>query len=441
MVSKEPVVVIVGAGFGGLNAARELRDAPVQVVLVDRNNYHLFQPLLYQVATAGLDATEIAYPVRTIFRNQKNFRFQMTEVTGVDLEARQVLTTTGPVSYDYLILAVGGENNFFGIKSVEQYGFGMKDLNDSIGIRNHILKMFELSTQVEDPERCNALRTFVVVGGGPTGVEMAGSLSELIRLVLIKDYPQLNTDDVRVLLLEALDTILAGFPEDLQAAAVKTLQRKHVEVRFKAAVEDYDGKRVLLKGGEEIPAYTLIWAAGVRAAAFLDETGLPQARQGRVVVEPTLQVPGRPEVYVIGDAAYLEADGAALPMVAPVAIQQGKLAAHNIANGLSGAPLSNFKYKDPGSLATIGRSAAVARVKGFKFSGFIAWLVWLAVHLFWLIGFRNRLLVMINWASDYFFYERGVRIITPFEAPPTVAAPEAQEAEDLEPLAEKREAL
>lgn len=423
MIESQPVVAIIGAGFGGINAAKELRNDPVQVILIDKNNYHLFQPLLYQVATAGLAASEIAYPVRTIFRNQRNVKFRLTEMTGLDLGARQVLTTTGVIDYDYLILGVGGENNFFGLESVARHGIGLKDLDDAIAIRNHILRMFELSTQIEDQELCDALRTFVVVGGGPTGVECAGAVSELIRLVLVKDFPELKPGDVRVLLLEMTDKLLAGFPEELAEAAAEKLKSKHVELRFDATVANYDGFQVMLKSGEVIPAYTLIWAAGVRTVSVLDEAGLPQARQGRVAVEPALHVPGHPEVFVIGDAAYLEADGQPLPMVAPVAIQQGKLAARNIRRLLAGKPLEEFEYRDPGSLATIGRNAAVARVKNFKFSGFIAWLVWLAVHIVWLIGFRNRLLVLINWASDYIFYERAVRIITPDGVPSTEDRP------------------
>ncbi len=424
MAEKIPRVVIVGAGFGGINLARELRHAPVQVLLIDKNNYHLFQPLLYQVATSGLSATEIAYPVRAIFRRQRNFLFRLTEMTGADLDQKVVYTTSGPIEYDYLVLAPGGETNFFGNRSVEEYGFGLKDLDDAIGVRNHILKMFEWSVQETDEERCAALRTFVVVGGGPTGVEAAGALSELIRLALTKDFPEINIESVRVILLEAMDKVLAGFPEELSARAAETLRQKQVEVRFGAAVESYDGRVVTLKDGEQIPAYTLIWAAGVRAVSLLERAGLTVARQGRVVVEPTLQVPGRPEVFVVGDAAYLEDEqGQPLPMVAPVAIQQAKAAARNIIRLVKGEEPQPFHYKDPGSMATIGRNAAVARVGRFRFHGFIAWLAWLGVHLIWLIGFRNRLLVLINWAADYLFYERAVRLILPDGDPKTDDTP------------------
>ncbi len=405
-------VVIVGAGFGGLRAARALKRAPVNVVLVDRHNYHLFQPLLYQVATAGLEPEQIAKPVRAILRGQRNFEFRMVEVMGVDLAGRRVLTNAGPVAYAFLILAVGGETNFFGLEGIERHGFGLKDVGEAVAIRNHVLHCFEQAMLEPDPERRRACLTFLVVGGGPTGVEMAGALSELIRLVLVKDYPRLNIKDVRVLLLEATDRLLATMPESLSEAAAATLLRKHVEVRFGASVEDYDGSRVRLRSGEVIPAHTLIWAAGAKAAALAGQLGLATGRQGRVVVEPTLQVPGHPEVYVIGDAAYMEADGQPLPMMAPVAVQMADTAAENICRQLHGEPLRPFRYRNPGSLATIGRNAAVAHIRGIKFTGFPAWVAWLIVHLIQLIGFRNKLFVLLNWAWDYFFYERGARLIT-----------------------------
>ena len=412
-----PLVLIVGAGFGGLRAARALRKAPLRVALVDRRNYHLFQPLLYQVATAGLAPEEIAHPVRGILRSQRNFTFHLAEVTGVELDARRLHTQNGPLAYDYLILAMGSETNYFGLDSLAQHGFALKDLDEAAAIRNHVLRMFELAEHEPNPDARRALLTFVVVGGGPTGVESAGALSELIRLVLVKDHPRLDLNDVRILLLEATNLLLNGFPDRLQQHAAETLWQKHVEVRFGAAVADFDGLRVTLKSGELIPAHTLIWAAGVRAARLADALGVAQARQGRVVVQPTLQIPGHPTAFVIGDAAYLEADGQPLPMMAPVAMQQAELAAANILRHLQGKPLAGFVYQDPGSLATIGRNAAIARLGRFQFHGFLAWLMWLVVHLIQLIGFRNRLLVLINWAWDYFFYDRAVRLIVPDRCP------------------------
>jgi len=408
----DKVVVVVGAGFGGLRVARALRRAPVQVVLVDRNNYHLFQPLLYQVATAGLEPEEIAKPARSILRGQKNFDFRLVEVTRVDFVRRRLETSDGPISYDYLVLAPGGETNFFGLEAVERHGLGLKDIPDAITIRNQVLTCFEKAMLETDPEQRRSLLTFVVVGGGPTGVEMAGALSELIRLVLVKDYPRLNIKDVRILLLEATDKLLPALPEKLREAAGKTLWRKWVEVRFGASVVDYDGKRARLKSGEVIPGRTLIWAAGVRAAPLSATLGLKPARQGRIPVEATLQVPGHPEVFIIGDAAYLEQDGEPLPMVAPVAIQMGQSVAKNIVRQLRDQPLVPFRYKDQGTLATIGRNAAVCNVYGIKARGFPAWVLWLGIHIFQLIGFRNKMFVLINWAWDYFFYERSARLIT-----------------------------
>jgi NADH dehydrogenase len=410
--TRRPTVVIVGAGFGGLRAARALRKAPVDVVLLDQHNYHLFQPLLYQVATAGLEPEEIARPVRAILRRQTNLDFRMVEVTGLDAQGKRLISDSGPVAYDYLILAVGGQTNFFGLESIPRHGFGLKDIPEAIRIRNHVLRSFERAMLEPDPEHRRAALTFVVVGGGPTGVEMAGALSELIRLVLVKDYPRLNVKDVRVLLLEATDRVLMTMPRRLREAAAETLWRKHVEVRFGATVADYDGARVLLKSGEVIPASTLIWAAGVKAVSLTGRLGLLTARQGRVPVAPTLEVPGHPGVYVIGDAAYLEANGEPLPMMAPVAIQMAETAAANIRRHIAGEPPVAFRYRDPGSLATIGRNAAVAYIKGIGFTGFPAWVVWLVVHIMQLIGFRNKLFVLLNWAWDYFFYERAARLIT-----------------------------
>jgi NADH:ubiquinone reductase (H+-translocating) len=399
-----PTVVIVGGGFGGLNAARALRRAPVNVVLLDRNNYHLFQPLLYQVATAGLEPEEIARPVRAILRRQKNFDFRLVDVRDIDFAQRRLETSGGPVAYDYLVLSHGSETNYFGLASMQQHGLGLKDIPDAVNIRNHVLTSFEQAMLEPDPEQRRARLTFIIVGGGPTGVEMAGALSELIRLVLVKDYPRLNIKDVRILLLEATDKILAAMPERLREAAVKTLWRKWIDVRFNAVVTDFDGERVRLKSGEVIPARTVIWAAGVKAR--------PLAGNSRTHVKPTLQHPDHGEVYVIGDAAHLEERGKPLPMVAPVAIQMGKHAARNIARAVRGQPLEAFKYRNQGDLATIGRNAAVCNVYGVQARGFLAWVIWLGVHIVQLIGFRNKLFVLLNWAWDYFFYERAARLIT-----------------------------
>ena len=413
MTAARPTVVIVGAGFGGLRAARALRRATARVILVDRRNYHLFQPLLYQVATAGLEPGQIARSIRAILRRQKNFEFRLSDVTGVCLPERRLDTDAGPLPYDYLILAIGGETNFFGLEAIRRDGLGLKDIREAVRIRNHVLEQFERAMLETDPGRRRARLTFVVVGGGPTGVEMAGALSELIRLVLVKDYPTLNLDDTRVLLIEAADRLLGAMPPRLSAAALRMLAKKHVEVRCGASVVDFDGACVRLREGAGIPARTIIWAAGVQAASL--QTGLDAlrtARQRRIVVTPTLQTPSHPEVFVIGDAAYLEHNGEALPMMAPVAMQQAETAAQNVRRLLDGRAPQPFRYSDPGSLATIGRNAAVAYVKGVQFTGFVAWVVWLVVHLIQLIGFRNKVFVLLSWAWDYFLYERAVRLIS-----------------------------
>lgn len=411
MDNRMPRVIIIGAGFGGLWAARALADVPVAVTLIDKNNYHLFQPLLYQVATAALAPPDIVYPVRTILRGQTNLAFRMAEVTAADLTARQLSTTVGTIDYDYLIVATGGETNFFGMKSVERYGFGLKNIDDVLAIRNHILRLFELAAQETNAAARQAMLTFIIVGGGPTGVESAGALAELVYLVMPKDYPSINYYEARIILMEASNRLLTGLPEELGTATVEMLEKKRVEVKFGNPVADFDGEVVTLKDGEMIPARTLIWAAGIRAAALADKLGVKQAGLRRLVVKPTLQLPEYPEVMVIGDIAYLEAEGQPLPMVAPVATQQAQTAANNIRRLVLGQEPEEFIYKNPGVLATIGRNAAVAHMGKWQFRGFFAWVLWLVIHIVRLIGFRNRIVVLINWAWDYFFFERAVRVI------------------------------
>jgi NADH:quinone reductase (non-electrogenic) len=410
---KLPHVVIVGAGFGGLETAQRLRNAPVQITLIDRQNYHLFQPLLYQVAIAGLVPSQIAYPLRTIFRKQKNLTFQMGEVTSMDLDGRYVRSNGSVIAYDYLVLAVGGQTNFFGLNAVEENGFQLKSIESATGTRNHLLRMFERASREVDPDVRKALLTFVVVGGGPTGVETAGALAELITHVLAKDYPQMDLREVRVLLIEATGTVMPAYPNGLRKATMRLLEGKNVEILLNTRLTDYNGRTITLADGSQIDAYTLIWTAGVRSAEIVDRLGVQQAVAGRVRVEPTLQLPGHPEVFVIGDAAYVEDEhGQPLPMLATVAQQQAKTAARNLRKILKGETLDPFHYKDPGLLATIGRNAAVARIWGLSFSGFVAWVIWVGLHIFRLIGFRNRLVVLINWAWDYFFYDNQVRLIT-----------------------------
>src|SRR5918996_5699293 len=303
---KLPHIVILGAGFGGMETAQKLAKAPVQITLIDRHNYHLFQPLLYQIAIAGLVPSQIAYPLRTIFRRQKNLTFQMGEVTSIDFEAHYVRTNGSVIAYDYLVLAVGGETNFFWLHSVAENGFQLKSIEDATGTRNHLLRMFEQASREVDPEKRKALLTFVVVGGGPTGVETAGALAELITHVLTKDYPHMDLRDVRVLLIEATDRVMPAYPDGLRKATMDLLQSKKVEILLNAKLTDYNGQRVMLADGRQIDSCTLIWTAGVRAARLIDRLGVQQAAFGRVRVEPTLQLPEHPEVFVIGDAAYFE---------------------------------------------------------------------------------------------------------------------------------------
>jgi len=381
--------------------------------LIDRQNYHLFQPLLYQIAIAGVVPSQIAYPLRTIFRKQKNLTFQMGEVTDIDLSKRYLRLDGSVIAYDILVLAVGGQTNFFGMKSIEENGFQLKNIESAVTTRNHLLNIFEQASHEADADKRRAMLTFVIVGGGPTGVEIAGALAELITHVMAKDYTHMDLSEVRVILLEAGENLMPAYPDELRKATFDLLRAKNVEVMLNTKLENYNGESVSLGDGKQIRTRTLIWTAGVKAAGMLDSLGVQQAGSGRVRVDSSLRVPTHPEVFVIGDAAYLEnGDGQPLPMLATVAQQQAKVTAKNIQKILIGKLPEPFHYKDPGLLATIGRNAAVARIFGMSFSGFIAWMIWVVLHIYRLIGFRNRLLVLINWAWDYIFYETQVRLIT-----------------------------
>lgn len=405
-------VIIIGVGFGGINAARALAGQGLDVLLLDRNNYHLFQPLLYQVATAGLEQEAIAFPVRALIRRWKGVRFQRAEVTGIDLALRQVQTTSGALDYDYLVVAAGSETNYFGLERVQQVAYDLKRLNDAAALRNHILTLFERAAHERDAEKRQALLTFVVVGGGPTGVEFAGALAELAHLLLRNDFPELGGAQVRIILAEAADSLLLAMPKRLQTYARRRLEQMGVEVLTGAAVANATEGGVQLSDGRTIAAHTLLWSAGVRPAGLAAVLDVPKARGGRIIVQPDLTLAGHPEVFVIGDLAYLEQDGKPLPMMAPVAIQMGHYAGQAIVRREHGQTVAPFRYFDKGSMATIGRSAAVANAFGIKLSGFPAWVAWLALHLYYLIGFRNRLVVLLNWAYDYFLFERQIRLIT-----------------------------
>jgi NADH dehydrogenase len=399
-------------GFGGVRAARALAGKGLDVLIIDRRNYHLFQPLLYQVATSSLEEESIAYPVRALIRGWKGVRFRMAEVTGVDLEKRLVRLSDGEVGYDYLILAAGGATHFFGLQSVEQRAFQLKGLGHAVRLRNHILNVFEQADREKDAERRRALMTFVIVGGGPTGVEFAGALEELIHHELSRDYPDLDMKESRILLLEARDAVLPPVPKELQQYSQKRLEGMGVEVHLSTQVKGAEDGKVLLGDGTVIPCYTIVWSAGVQASPLAAELGAPRVANGRIPVQPDLSLADRKEVFVIGDMAFLVQDGSPLPMVASVAMQQGEYAAHAILARTRGEAAVPFRYHDKGTMAIIGRNGAVAKVFGVKMTGFIAWVVWLAIHLMFLVGFRNRLLVLLNWAYYYYFRAQQVRLIT-----------------------------
>jgi len=411
-----PRVVIIGAGFGGLYAARALKGKNVDVLLIDRQNYHLFTPLLYQVATCGLEPEEIAYPVRGIFRGAANTNFLMGEVVGIDVAAHSVdVRTNGhsrAIPYDYLIVAAGSVTNYFGNQAVEQHGFGLKDLNEAVSLRNHILTRFERAAWSDDPAERQKLTTMVVIGGGPTGLETAGAMRELFYRVLRKEYPFLRQMEARVVLVEALDRLLMPFPEALQASALEQARALGIEVILNNPISDATDDEVRLKDGTTIPTQTLVWAAGVKASPLTTMLGV-ELTKGRVPIKPTTEVFGLDRVYVIGDMAYLEDEhGQPYPMLIPVAQQQGTLAARNILRRERVEAEKPFSYFDRGIMATIGRSRAVAYIfNKLPLSGYLAWVSWLVLHLLVLMGFRNRINVLVNWVWEYWTYDRSVRII------------------------------
>ncbi len=407
-------VVIVGAGFGGLWVTRALAGKGVQVQLLDRNNYHTFLPLLYQVAAAELSPTDIAYPVRSIVRKKPHVHFRLASLRDVDLEERMVVTDAERIPYDYLVLAMGSAPHFFGVEGAEEHSFPMKSIEEAVPLRYHILSRFEEAVYEPDPARRRQLLTFVIVGGGPTGVEFAGALAELVYGPLERDYPMLDMADVRIILLEGQDRLLLGMPDKPARYARTHLEKRAVQVRLGAMVSKVTPESVALSDGTVIPTETVVWTAGVKGEPGPEQWGLPMGPGGRVRVAPTLQLPDHPEVYVVGDLAYLEEDGKPLPGVAPVAMQQGTTAAENILRSERGEEPKEFHFRDPGMLAVIGRNHAVAHVRGRSFTGRPAWWVWLVVHLAKLIGFRNRILVLVNWAWNYLSFERAVRLILPY---------------------------
>jgi NADH dehydrogenase len=409
-------VVIVGGGFGGLQAAKALADAPVQVTLVDRRNHHLFQPLLYQVATAALSPADIAQPIRSVLRGQRNVDVVLAEVDAIDVAAKEVLLDeeqqTRRLPYDYLILAAGANHAYFGHDEWAPNAPGLKTLEDALAIRRRILLSFEEAEREPDSVRRKALMTFVVVGGGPTGVEMAGAIAEIARFSLARDFRHIDTRDARVILIEAGTELLAAFPDRLSRQALRDLERLGVDVRFGKPVTAIAADAVTV-GDETIPANTIIWAAGVQSSPLGRSLGVELDRAGRVLVNPDLSLPGHPDIFVIGDMASLEdRRGRPLPGVAQVAMQQGAWAAANIVRAIEGQPAHPFRYRDLGNMATIGRNSAVADIRGLRLTGFVAWLAWAVVHILNLIGFRNRVLVALQWLWSYLTLQRGARLIT-----------------------------
>ena len=422
-------VVIVGGGFAGLACARRLARAPVRVTLVDRRNHHLFQPLLYQVATAALNPGDIAAPIRGILRAQANADVVLGEVRSIDRAQRKVVLADGELAWDFLVVATGANHSYFGHDEWAPFAPGLKTVEDALAIRRRVLLAYERAEREDDPERRRAWLTFVVVGGGATGVELAGALAEIGRHSLVRDFRRIDSSQAHVVLIEAAPRLLPPFVEMLAAKAKTQLERLGAEVRVATRVTSIDGDGVTLQaGGQEtrLAAKTVLWAAGVAASPLAKTLGVPLDRAGRVPVEPTLLVTGTRDLFVAGDLAALAVDGRPVPGVAPAAIQMGRAVAANIERALRGEPLLPFRYRDKGTLATIGRAAAVADFGKFKVSGALAWLLWLAVHIYFLIGFRNRALVLFQWAWSWVTGGRGARLITE-PGPDGRATPSANE--------------
>jgi NADH dehydrogenase len=411
-----PRVVVLGAGFAGLWAARTLADGPVNVILIDRYNHHTFFPLLYQVATAELEPGAIAQPLRKIFWKKSNVHFYLGEVLDINFSAKIVRIPDHEIPYDYLVVALGSKPNYYGIPGAADYAFPLKSLEQGLLLRNQILSSFERAACEENSEVRQSKLTFTIVGGGPTGVAFAGTLTELINGSLSRDFPNLDFKKVRVLLIEAADCLIPDMPKHLSDYTEARLQKMGVGVHLQSQVVKITPSEVFLKDGTRIASQTVIWTAGVRGNIPGDGWGLATNLHNQVDVLPTLQVPGYPEAYVVGDLAGIQQDGQPLPMVSQVGIQTGSAAAKNILTQVAGQTPLPFRYHDKGAIDVIGRNAAVARMWGVSFSGFVAWVIWAVLHIYRLIGFRNRLILMINWAWDYLFREHGVRLIVPSEA-------------------------
>jgi NADH dehydrogenase len=445
MATEKPTVAIIGAGFAGLYAARTLRDAPVQVLLIDQHNYHTFQPLLYQVATAQLEPDEIARTVRGIFRRQPNLTFRQETVTGVDWRANELLVRSGErLAFDYLLVGVGAIYNDFGIPGVRRHGLFLKSLSEAVNIRSHVLRQFERAAAEPRLVEQGALN-FVIVGGGPTGVEMAGAMTELFRRVLPRDFPELDVSRARVILLEMADRLLLPYAPGLQRYTENVLRRRGVEVRLGAAVQEVREDAAVLSGGEVIPTRTLIWAAGVRGHPLVDALEVELTRGARVEVQENLSLPGRSHAFVVGDAAgATDAEGDPYPQVAQVAIQQGKHAAREVLRAIDGRQSQPFVYDDPGSMAIIGRDAGVAQLSrrfgNLRLTGFLGWLGWLFIHLIYLPGHRNRFNALIDWTYSYLTFDRHARLIAEMVPSPAEVANRSGQLVDDDDMVERRAA-
>lgn len=417
-----PHVLILGGGFAGIYAAKALRNVPVRVTVIDRRNHHLFQPMLYQVATAGLNPSDIASPIRSILRGSANTEVLLVEADAIDVERREVRLSDGTaMSYDYLIVGTGARHSYFGHDEWEPLAPGLKSLEDALEIRRRVLLAFERAEREKDAVRRHAFLTFVIVGGGPTGVEMAGAVAEIRRYALRRDFRHIDPAEATVMLLEGGPRLLPSYPESLSTEAKHELRRLGVEVRTETLVTDIRPGWVCAAGWT-IPTRTVVWAAGNTASPLLQSLGTPLDRMGRAIVEPDCTIPGHPEVFVLGDAAHFDRPGGgALPGISPVAIQMGEYAARTIEGDLAGRPRRAFSYWDKGQLAVIGRGRAVADIWKLHFGGFLAWIVWIFVHVFFLIGFRNRVLVLLQWAWSYVTYRRGARLITEEVQPPVAS--------------------
>ena len=414
---KRPKVVIIGGGFGGLWAARTLANKPVDVVVIDRNNYHTFLALLYQVAAAELTAEDIAYPVRSVFSKIPNIDFVLAHARRIDLPNRQIETDGETISYDYLILANGSVTSTFGVPGVEEHAYFLKTLEEAVTLKNHIICCFEAAAREPEAERRKSLLTFVIAGGGATGVEYAGALTELIHGPLIKDYTGIDFSEARIILLEAADQLVSSISSNIRDYTARQLRGMGVDVRLKAEVAEVSPEKVVLKGANNIDTSTVVWTAGVKGEGLAVASNIPVTRDSRVAVNEKLQIQDQLNIYVIGDLASINEGQRILPMVAQVAIQSGVTSAQNILRQIARLAPQPFIYKDRGSMITIGRKAAGVAIGSRTFTGFFAWVMWLVIHLFNLIGFRNRVMVLINWAWDYLLYERAVRYVFPSGTP------------------------